>query len=675
MSCPSLATPAAAVVAGPSICMQSAGAAPAAPARPHHLHCCCCVHLPTAYHHCCCGLPAAQHRLLLCRQPCVWAAVRDAWRLRRTLFARVMHAGMWELATAAVIGGILGILYGARCGRPTSTCNSWQLSVAEPHRLGQRSWAAEQALAAGRRLLTVSSRRPGPTCCGACTGPAERVVLGCRAGGLCAVPHPGAAGRAGPPASVHSQRLAAPERLHRRQRDQRRERHCRLLWAAGAPSLACACACGVPVPCGTVLHRRCRLLAALRCSARAPGMCLEAAVLARSATASAGASRRSSGRSGRPSQSTWSPSAPTWVRCALLCCRPPAGQRSHAELAAELSCGWASRHVCIQLRHAGHATLASARAAAPCRPCKQGAHHHQCSRCHGTARPQLAPRRPPDAAGWLLFMVFAGVGLVALPLDMLREFWGRPKSTIPKSEYIKRARGLGVRANGIKARPAPARAQASGLPAGRRLCMHAPKFSSTGPSLCMGGAVVQTGREVHGPTSQLGDAAEPGSSQHAQALPTWGGPVQGTAQAAGGAPSRGLALRCAGAGGEAAARGPGERARPAVAQRLHQAQCAAGRAGGRPRCPGAGPPPGAHGCRHPAGLALSCTPVAGTLFLLAAGRPCLQPCPACMEACRARRLCACRLHGACLPRWGTRAPAPACVRRRARMRTTSGPSR
>ena len=48
-------------------------------------------------------------------------------------------------------------------------------------------------------------------------------------------------------------------------------------------------------------------------------------------------------------------------------------------------------------------------------------------------------------------MVFAGVGMVALPLDMIREFLGRPKSTISKSEYIKRARGLGVRANGIKA--------------------------------------------------------------------------------------------------------------------------------------------------------------------------------------------------------------------------------
>ena len=53
-------------------------------------------------------------------------------------------------------------------------------------------------------------------------------------------------------------------------------------------------------------------------------------------------------------------------------------------------------------------------------------------------------------AGWLLFMVFAGVGMVALPLDLLLEFAGRPKATITHSEYIKRARGLGTRAKGIK---------------------------------------------------------------------------------------------------------------------------------------------------------------------------------------------------------------------------------
>ena len=36
--------------------------------------------------------------------------------------ARVMHAGMWELVTAAVIGGILGILYGAPGQLPTRCC-------------------------------------------------------------------------------------------------------------------------------------------------------------------------------------------------------------------------------------------------------------------------------------------------------------------------------------------------------------------------------------------------------------------------------------------------------------------------------------------------------------------------------------------------------------------------
>lgn len=54
------------------------------------------------------------------------------------------------------------------------------------------------------------------------------------------------------------------------------------------------------------------------------------------------------------------------------------------------------------------------------------------------------------SAGWLLFMVFAGVGLVALPLDLLMAFMGRPKATITHSEFIKRAKGLGIRAKAIK---------------------------------------------------------------------------------------------------------------------------------------------------------------------------------------------------------------------------------
>ena len=50
-------------------------------------------------------------------------------------------------------------------------------------------------------------------------------------------------------------------------------------------------------------------------------------------------------------------------------------------------------------------------------------------------------------------MVFAGVGLTALPLDCIKEFIGRPRSTITRSEYLKRAQGLGVRAKKIKVRP------------------------------------------------------------------------------------------------------------------------------------------------------------------------------------------------------------------------------
>ena len=50
-------------------------------------------------------------------------------------------------------------------------------------------------------------------------------------------------------------------------------------------------------------------------------------------------------------------------------------------------------------------------------------------------------------------MIFCGAGLVALPLDMIREFLGRPKTTIPKSEYMTRAKALGNKAKGIMVLP------------------------------------------------------------------------------------------------------------------------------------------------------------------------------------------------------------------------------
>ena len=49
-------------------------------------------------------------------------------------------------------------------------------------------------------------------------------------------------------------------------------------------------------------------------------------------------------------------------------------------------------------------------------------------------------------------MVFAGVGFVSLPMSLVRAFVGRPRSTIPRSEYVTRAMALQARAVQIKAR-------------------------------------------------------------------------------------------------------------------------------------------------------------------------------------------------------------------------------
>ncbi|GAX73906.1 hypothetical protein CEUSTIGMA_g1356.t1 [Chlamydomonas eustigma] len=42
--------------------------------------------------------------------------------------------------------------------------------------------------------------------------------------------------------------------------------------------------------------------------------------------------------------------------------------------------------------------------------------------------------------GWILFMIFAGVGMFAAPISWIQEFRSRPRSTITKSEYIRRGR-------------------------------------------------------------------------------------------------------------------------------------------------------------------------------------------------------------------------------------------
>lgn len=56
-------------------------------------------------------------------------------------------------------------------------------------------------------------------------------------------------------------------------------------------------------------------------------------------------------------------------------------------------------------------------------------------------------------AGWILFLVFAGVGFVALPMDLVREWWGRPRATIAKSEYITRAMDMARKAKSVKVHP------------------------------------------------------------------------------------------------------------------------------------------------------------------------------------------------------------------------------
>lgn len=55
-------------------------------------------------------------------------------------------------------------------------------------------------------------------------------------------------------------------------------------------------------------------------------------------------------------------------------------------------------------------------------------------------------------AGWILFLVFAGWGIFAAPIDWIFQYIRRPKSVITKSEYIERARGLAQRAKEIKVR-------------------------------------------------------------------------------------------------------------------------------------------------------------------------------------------------------------------------------
>ena len=52
--------------------------------------------------------------------------------------------------------------------------------------------------------------------------------------------------------------------------------------------------------------------------------------------------------------------------------------------------------------------------------------------------------------GWLLFMAFAGVGVIAVPIDLIFLFIYRPRSTISRAQYAKECLSLCLRAREIK---------------------------------------------------------------------------------------------------------------------------------------------------------------------------------------------------------------------------------
>ena len=55
-----------------------------------------------------------------------------------------------------------------------------------------------------------------------------------------------------------------------------------------------------------------------------------------------------------------------------------------------------------------------------------------------------------STVGWVLFMIFGGIGLVAMPVDWIREFISRPRKTITRAEYMERGGDLARRAREIK---------------------------------------------------------------------------------------------------------------------------------------------------------------------------------------------------------------------------------
>lgn len=55
-------------------------------------------------------------------------------------------------------------------------------------------------------------------------------------------------------------------------------------------------------------------------------------------------------------------------------------------------------------------------------------------------------------ARWLLFLVFAGVGVLAAPIDWIQQWRSRPTSVITRSEYMRRARIIAQRSKEVLVR-------------------------------------------------------------------------------------------------------------------------------------------------------------------------------------------------------------------------------
>ena len=53
-------------------------------------------------------------------------------------------------------------------------------------------------------------------------------------------------------------------------------------------------------------------------------------------------------------------------------------------------------------------------------------------------------------AGWLMFMIFAGVGMTALPADLVQSWLFRPSATITRAQYIRECQGFYKRAKAMK---------------------------------------------------------------------------------------------------------------------------------------------------------------------------------------------------------------------------------